>query len=250
MRRRWLELARSLSGLLLDPACAGCGRALPSSRGPACPECLRALEAAARPCCLTCSLPLAGAEQTGPCGDCLVRPPGLPVAAPRAHEGVARRLVLALKAGRRPEIAETLARATARDARVQALLDAADLLVPVPAHPLKRRERGHDQAELLARELSRQVSKAGRRPRVARLLRRRDGRPPQSGLSRLARLRAPARALRSAALAGPRVRGRKIVLIDDVVTTGASLRAAGRLLSRLGAADVCAVAVTRTGRAR
>jgi ComF family protein len=184
------------------------------------------------------------------CGACRQRPAFPPVAAPRAHEGVARALVLALKAGRRPEIAETLARATAADARVEAALSSADLIVPVPAHPLRRRERGYDQAELIARELGRQALPGRRRPRVARLLRRSAGEPPQSGRGRSARRRGPARSLRPAWLAQRRARGRRIVLVDDVVTTGASLRAAGRLLQRLGAVDVCAVAVTRTGRDR
>ncbi len=250
MRGKWSALWRALTGLLLDPACVGCGGTLPGSSGPACPACLQSLERAARPCCLTCSLPLAGATPAGPCGACSRRPASPPVAAPRAHEGVTRRLVLALKAGRRPEIAETLARATARDERVASFLKAADLLVPVPAHPLRCRERGYDQAELLARELRRQARRLGRRPAVARLLSRRDGLPAQGGSSRAARLRTPGRSLRAGFLTARRVAGRRVVLVDDVVTTGASLRAASRLLRRLGAADVCAIAITRTGTIR
>jgi ComF family protein len=154
--------------------------------------------------------------------------------------------VLALKTRRRAEVAETLARLTARDAVVRALLAGADVLVPIPAHPLRRLERGFDQAELLAQEL-RRLAGPGARPRCVRALARRAGPAPQSGLSAAARRRGPSRALRPTVLARHRIRGRRVVLVDDVVTTGATLRAAERVLRRLGARDVAAVACTRAG---
>lgn len=251
MRRGLATAWRVLTDLLLDPTCAGCGAALGGSRGPACRACLLALERAAGACCVGCSLPLPGVDAgDASCPSCRDRGASPPVAAPRPHEGVTRRLVLALKAGRRPEIAEVLAAATFSDVRVEAMLGGADLLVPVPAHPLKMRERGYDQAELLARELRCRLPAGAGRPRVARVLRRRGGESAQAGRSRADRRRAPARSLQATLLANRIVAGRRVVLIDDVVTTGASLRAASRLLKRLGASDVCAVAVTRTGRLR
>jgi ComF family protein len=120
------------------------------------------------------------------------------------------------------------------------------LVVPIPLHPSRRRERGFNQSELLAEGLARALGKrvAGAAPQIARAcLRRNRATPPQTGLSVSARREN----LRGAfAVVKPEVvRGRCIVLIDDVMTTGATLSAGARALKRAGAAQVMGLTLAR-----
>jgi ComF family protein len=118
----------------------------------------------------------------------------------------------------------------------------APLLVPVPLHPSRERERGFNQAELLAQGLSLRLGEAskGRGPAVdSRCLLRTRATVPQTGLSLEAR-RENVRAV--FAVAKPQsVRGRVVALVDDVMTTGATLSACARALKRAGARQVLAI---------
>ncbi len=120
-------------------------------------------------------------------------------------------------------------------------------VVPVPLHPDRRRERGYNQAALVAAGLA-----AGLGLRVhSNILTRIKGGMPQANLDRLARLNAlegafaPARRYRSGASARPRLAGSDVLLVDDVLTTGATLDACASVLKSLGARRVfgCTVAV-------
>jgi ComF family protein len=111
-----------------------------------------------------------------------------------------------------------------------------DSLVPVPLHPRRLEERGYNQAGLLADELSRMAG-----PPVLELLRRARPTRPQWDLDRQSRLRN----LAGAFLASPQARGRSVLLIDDVCTSGASLEECGRALHRAGALRVSAYVLAR-----
>ena len=120
------------------------------------------------------------------------------------------------------------------------------LIVPVPLHPSRRRERGFNQSDLLASGLVRALRKrnGGTAPIVAKAcLRRTRATPPQTGLSVAARREN----LRGAfeVLNPQDVRGRAIVLVDDVMTTGATLSACARALKRAGAAQVMGLTLAR-----
>jgi ComF family protein len=110
--------------------------------------------------------------------------------------------------------------------------------VPVPLHWTRRLERGFNQADLLARGIARALD----RPVEGSLLRRVRRGPRQLGLSRRERRRV----LRGVFAAAPAARGRRILLIDDVVTTGATLEAGALALRRAGARSVVAFAICRT----
>jgi predicted amidophosphoribosyltransferase len=153
--------------------------------------------------------------------------------AARPYDGVARQLVVAVKFRRLLHAATLAAEVIASDAPAD-LLDGT--LVPVPADPLRRAWRGFDPAELLAAELRQRA----RLPLCA-CLRRRHG-ERQVGRSRRERL-----------ASAPRVRApgpvpARAVLVDDVVTTGATLAACARMLREAGAREVRAVAFAASGR--
>jgi len=122
---------------------------------------------------------------------------------------------------------------------VRATLDGAHVLVPVPLHPRRRRERGFNQSALLARALA---GPTGLRVAEDALARREDT-PPQTGLSAARRRANVARAF--VVRRRPAVSGRIVVLVDDVLTTGATARACARALTQAGAAEVRLVTAAR-----
>ena len=159
-----------------------------------------------------------------------------------AYDGALRAILHLFKYGRRPTLAAGLAALMRRDGT--AVLRDADFVIPVPLHRHRRRVRGFNQAAALARRLDRPVLHALRRVRAT---------PPQT--------RVPARrrrqnVRRAFGLAGTptlartrrRLRGARVVLIDDVATTGATLEACGRVLRAGGAAEVRALTLTKAVR--
>jgi ComF family protein len=149
------------------------------------------------------------------------------------YTGPARELVRALKFRGATALAESMAAQIAAGTPSDLLSGAA--LVPVPLHPKRLRSRGFNQAAVLAAALG---GRAGLP--VADLLVRSGPAAPQAGLHRAERRAGPA---------GIATRGRapaRVLLVDDVVTTGATLAACSAALRRAGAADVSAVTFART----
>ncbi len=231
--------------------CPGCRRGLggPVERCLACarqvgPEPVRRLgRAEARQTCERCAGP--HAEE-----DALATPRHASAPSRRAirgvvaawtYGGVPRDLVVALKFHARTAAARPLALALAEALRHAEV--PGDLVVHVPLSALRRRQRGYDQAGLLARHVARTLGVE----RSRRALRRRRHTAPQSGLSRSARRRAP----RGAFVARPsRVAGRCVILIDDVLTSGATAKACALALRRAGALSVTVAVACRAERGR
>jgi predicted amidophosphoribosyltransferase len=223
------RLADELCALLVPPGCLACGVPLSGAGEVLCASCRRALPWLATPRCRRCGLP-------APCG---ARCPaaGAPFVAawaPLAHEGPARALVAALKFRGRLAVADLMAAQIAAGAP-EGLLAEPAVLVPVPAHPGRRRRRGFDHADRLARALARRT---GLPARAA--LRRAAIPVRQLGASRAARLE-PGRL--GIVARGPAPR--RAVLVDDVHTTGATLRACAAALCSAGAEEVVCVTYVR-----
>lgn len=217
------------------PACAACGEPAWDGGG-LCPLCAALLPPTV-PRCLRCARPVGPFANRSPCLWCTDEPTGLDGAlAAYAYRGVARELVLGLKFRARFEAAAILGRAlaaTVREAEVPG-----DLIVPVPLSRRRRRRRGYDQALLLAQQV-RDALDLACDPRA--LVRRRDT-PPQSTLPRSRRFRGPRGAFSARR---SRVRGRSILLVDDVLTSGGTARACATALRRAGARSVVAAVACR-----
>jgi len=236
------ELGRRAGGGLLDivlpPHCVACGVLLPGAHPPLCTTCRQALLEIAAGTCQQCGQPAGGL----PCPVCGFHPRPLCWIAPVwVYGGPLADLIIDFKRRGTPLLAEFFARQLARRAR-ENLADGnnVDLLVPVPLHPARLARRGFNQSLLLARRVARLLG----RPLAANLLRRHRDTPVQADLAgRRARRENVRGAFR---VSRPRrVAGRRLCLVDDVVTTGATLEACARTLLDAGATSVAALALAR-----
>jgi ComF family protein len=234
-----LNFANATLRLLLNPLCAACDAPLDRPlEGPVCGSCWRAIARLTAPCCLRCGDALVGWHaRTDLCVRCLRNPPVFAAARSAGrYDGALRRIIHAFKYERRRVLAGQLAEMM-KDAGAD-MIEQADAVVPVPLHPWRMLSRGFNQAEDLARRLGRPV---------CRVLRRRRHGPPQAGLPagrRHANVRR-AYALRRTPGVRAIVRGKTLVLVDDVMTTGATLEACAGVLLEAGAQTVLAITAAR-----
>jgi ComF family protein len=236
---RWWE---RLVGLVFPRNCRLCAAPLAEDEpGVVCGNCLATVKFIEPPFCHRCALPFAGAIE-GPfnCGYCadLEFRFDRNVSACRA-DGVVLECIHRFKYQRELYFQPHLAAWLIGAARQRIDWTAVDAIVPVPLHPRKQRHREFNQAALLARSLGRAVAK----PVWTRHLRRVKDTESQTKLNadeRAANLRGAFVARRPAALAG-----RRLVLVDDVFTTGATLDSCAKVLRRAGAVQVIALTVGR-----
>jgi len=233
-------VAAGAVGLVLPPSCLACYAPVGQS-GALCADCWSRVSFIGQPCCARCGLPFAiEAAPDALCGDCARLPPAYDRArAAFLYEGTGRELILAFKMADRSWVAPRLAAWLERAAAP--LLPDADLLVPVPLHRWRLLARRFNQAAVLASLMVRRTDAEV----VPDLLVRTRRTPPQTRLSRFARRRNVRGAFAVRRSRAHLVAGRNILLVDDVLTTGATVSACARTLRKAGAARVDVATLAR-----
>ena len=242
MPRAWEMLRRSLGLFGLERRCHSCAGVFPPCGEELfCPACLAALtrrEQGFCPCCgELAAWPLL---PNTPCGQCLTHPkPWQEFLFHGAYEGLLRTLLVRLKFHNAPQLGFSLGRLLAGHPTLAAL--EYECLVPVPLHKRRLAARGYNQAFEIARHLTKMADK-GKQTRIfPSLLQRNAYSAPQTGLSTTDRKRNTQGIFQATSA----VRGKKILLLDDIMTTGATLESAAKALWEAGAASVAVAVVAR-----
>jgi ComF family protein len=230
----WRRPLAGLTRLLLPPRCLHCGAAGEAGRD-LCADC-RGLLPHNACACPRCALPI---PQPAPaCGRCLKRaPPASQALAPFVYADPVDRWLPRFKFARDLAAGRVLADLMLEDPRLPALINGIDAMVPLPLHRARLGERGYNQALELARPLARTLGLPLRPDWLQRI----RATAPQTGLD----ARARRRNLRGAFVADAAMRGQRVLLIDDVITTGSSMLEASRACRRAGAVEIRVLAVAR-----
>ncbi|MDD5305245.1 MAG: double zinc ribbon domain-containing protein [Elusimicrobia bacterium] len=234
----YLEIALDL---LLPRACAHCREDLSRASGPLCRACAAALPPPPEPACVRCA-----GRRASPapfCADCAGRRFSCRlIRAAAAHRGPAASLVHAFKFRGSKPAARAAGRSMAAALTLHPELSGFDALAAVPIHPRRERERGYNQAELLARE----VAAATGLPLLDALERARAA-APSWRLGRVERRAELSGAYAPREGAASLVAGKRVLLIDDVATTGTTFEECASALLAAGATDAAGYAFARAG---
>ncbi len=220
-----------LVDFVYPPRCPLCGEGVVAGPG-LCAACWDTLEFPGEPACSRCQIPLEAVGGDGVCRSCLARPPQHSgIAAATLYNDPARQLVLRFKHGGRIGLAKLMGRLMARQL-AHAPADA--VLVPVPLHRTRLWLRGYNQAALLVQAIARHT---GHRVAVD-ALRRTRATPKLGGLGRTERARVLRGAIEVRAARSDLLKGRDVILVDDVLTSGATTGACVDALLDVGAKSV------------
>ena len=237
---------RAMLDAVLPPLCLTCSEIVETPGG-LCAACWQGFSFVAPPYCARCAMPFAApVGEEAQCGACMARPPRYRRArAALVYNDKSRRLVLPFKHGDRTDIARACGRWMARAGHD--LLADADLVAPVPLHWRRLLTRRYNQAQLLARVAV--AATEGSRARLAPdLLRRPRWTGSQGGLDPRQRRDNVRKAFDIHPRWVGRLAGKSVVLVDDVLTTGATVEACVQVLRRGGAAHVDVLTLARVVR--
>ncbi|WP_041267047.1 ComF family protein [Geotalea daltonii] len=235
-------LFRSLLDIIFPPLCHLCRVYIPNAGDVhLCTSCLEQLHPVASPLCPICGVPFATEDGIDHrCGACSVRRPAYVAArAAFVFDGPIQELIHRFKYAHKTHLSRPLALMTARHLADFAGQTAADIVIPVPLHKKRLRWRSYNQAILLAAVLS----KEWRIPLSRNALQRTRWTEPQINLAADERQQNVKGAF---AVAEPeRVADRRIILIDDVFTTGSTVEECAKTLKKAGAAEIFIITVAR-----
>lgn len=237
-----LKSCRRFINWLLPFQCPGC-RKFTVERG-MCGSCWGKLTFLSDPCCAQCSYPFSFFVQEGAlCGKCLATPPlfqkGLSVF---IYDTVSKNLILKFKHGKDLSLLPLLSEWLFQ--RGKPFFEAADLILPVPLHWTRLWMRRFNQAALLAKNLSQKTGI----PYTPTLLKRTRRTPSQGHLNVKQRIANVARAFKVDSREQLLLKGARIILVDDVYTTGATLEACAKVLLAQGARCVMVLTLARVVR--
>jgi Predicted amidophosphoribosyltransferases len=235
-----LEALRPLASLFYPPACAVCARPVGKTEY-LCGPCQKKAQRIIPPFCAKCSEPFAGAiSGSFTCGNCAHRKLQFDAAVSAYRSrGVVRFLILQFKYNRQLHLRHPIGRwlmEAMADPRLQQ--KGFDLIVPVPLHPARVRERGFNQAELLARMLAEEL-----RIPLSSALQRVRYTTTQTAFDRTDRMENLRNAFRLRRKGS--MRELRVLLVDDILTTGSTLSECARVLREAGAHSVYAVTAAR-----
>jgi ComF family protein len=240
----WLRRAvRGATGLILPRRCLACGTPV-VGEGALCAECWPAVRFLGPPLCAACGFPFEFDPGAGAlCGSCAAElPPFERARSVFVYDAASRGPLLAFKHADRTDAAPTFARLMASAAAD--LLPDADMIVPVPLHRRRLLARRFNQSALLAQALGREAAIEA----VPDLLVRTRHTPSQGGLSGSARRRNVTGAFAVRKGMADRIRGARVLMVDDVYTTGATVGACTAVLLRAGALAVDVITLARVVR--
>lgn len=235
---------RAALDLVYPPLCILCREPVSAPHG-LCPSCWSELHFIDDPVCAACGLPFEiDAGEGTLCASCLSHPPQFDKArAILTYDELSRKPVLALKHADRLDLVPAFGHWLERSGR--ALIDGTDVIIPVPLHRSRLWKRRYNQAAELARALSRLTQL----PMAPTALIRRKATPSQGAMpSAEARRRNMTGAFLVPKAERPGVTGRRVLLVDDVLTTGATANACARALKRAGVSSVYVLALARVVR--
>ncbi len=227
--------------MLYPRRCIGCGTSRPETFRSICWDCWSDASCIEPPFCERCGDPIAGAvDHDFICFTCSAKKPAFDAARSAArYDGVVGEALRLLKYEKAlwmaPDMAELL------HACLQAEFSGCtfDWVVPVPLHPIRRRERGYNQSNVLAHELGKRIGC----PNKGGLLRRIKPTTTQTHLTASQRLSNVKNAFQSRK--EKRLVGQRVLLVDDIMTTGATVNACAKALKKGGAASVHVITVAR-----
>lgn len=234
---------RQLTGNILFPPRCGLCRNPTEQHGKLCGPCFRKLDFLTKPLCHMCGYPFPyDMDDAALCGECMRHPPLFDAhrSAVRYDDGSSQ-LIHMLKYYDQPTLLPLLANWLTRAAKD--FLEIPNIIIaPVPIHPWRLIKRRYNQAALLSQELATQSSL----PIIIDGLRRTKHRAPQASLSRAQRLKNTKGVFIVSPQRHNQISGRPILLVDDVMTTGATLNACAKELRRAGASHIFAATIART----
>jgi ComF family protein len=232
------QLARDISNFIYPPHCAACREVISESGARFCPHCAETMDSlASTPSCPHCAAPIPEGSACPFCGGSGIAPFDA-IAALGPFREPLRDMVHQMKYRHRWPVAEILADCLCDQPRIRKILDQTDVLVPVPLHWSRQIQRGYNQADSLARRMARRSRGITVEYPIVRL----KNTPAQTAVHAAADRAANLR-FAFGLVDGRKISGKCVTLVDDVITTGSTLKAAARAIKEASPASICAITV-------